>query len=68
MFETYRMLGRQHEADLIHEAETLAQGAAVVSTSPTGGRRDRFEAVVTALTQLGLRRPGAHVPRGRGPA
>ena len=52
MFETYRMLGEQQEAELIREAEKLARGVAV-----SRGRRRRRgwygpRAVVTALSYL----------------
>lgn len=48
MFETYRMLGAEHEAELVRRAETPARGAAV----PSGRRRGRdgFRAVVAALS------------------
>ena len=52
MFETYRMLGKQQEAELIREAEKLGRGAAV----PRGQRRGRgrygARAVVTALSSI----------------
>lgn len=38
MFETYRMLGRLHEADLTHEAEKLARGADARRRSRNGRR------------------------------
>ncbi len=50
------MLGRQHEADLIHEVEKLARGAAVPRTSRSGRRRYRLKALMTALVQLGSQR------------
>lgn len=66
MFETYRMLGRQHEADLIHEAERLARGAEVPRTSRSGRRPYRLRALVAALVRLGSRRHARdHAPGDR---
>lgn len=61
MFETYRMLGEQHEADLIREAEKQRRGVAVWSSGP---RRERYglRAVVAAL---GYFRAGRASTRGR---
>jgi hypothetical protein len=52
MFETYRMLGEQQEAELIREAEKIARRAAV--SSGRRRRRGRYgaRAVVTALSYL----------------
>jgi hypothetical protein len=52
MFETYRMLGEQQEAELIREAERIAQG--VASSSRRRRRRGRYglRAVVSALSYL----------------
>ena len=62
MFETYRMLGKQQEAELIREAEKLARGAAV----PRGQRRGRGQcgarAVVTALSYIRAGRASKRVP------
>jgi len=52
MFETYRMLGEQHEAELIREAEKLARGVAVSSGRPRGRGRYGRRAIVTALSYL----------------
>lgn len=52
MFETYRMLGQQQEAELIREAEKLALGVSV--SSGRRRRRGRYgpRTVVTALSYL----------------
>jgi hypothetical protein len=52
MFETYRVLGKQQEAELIREAEKLARGAAVSSGRRRGRGRYGARAVVTALNYL----------------
>jgi hypothetical protein len=52
MFETYRLLGKQQEADLIREAEKLARGVAVSSGRPRGRGRYGLRAVATALSYL----------------
>lgn len=65
MFETYRMLGEQQEAELIREAEKLARGTALARASRRSRRRYRLQALVTALVQLDARRPAQRVPRGR---
>ena len=52
MFETYRMLGKQQEADLIREAEKPARGAAASSGQRRGRGRFGPRAVVTALSSL----------------
>ncbi|HEX2458981.1 MAG TPA: hypothetical protein VHJ58_02440 [Vicinamibacterales bacterium] len=70
MFETYRMLGREHEAELIREAEKLARGAAVRRTAGSGRRRYRLQALA-ALVEFGSRRPAEPEPLprdGRRPA
>jgi hypothetical protein len=41
MFETYRMLGREHEADLAREAATRARAAEAQDASPGGGKPAR---------------------------
>lgn len=62
MFETYRMLGEQQEAELIREAEKLARGVAVSS----GRRRGRgwygLRALVTALSHARAGRASKRVP------
>ena len=63
MFETYRMLGEQHEADLIREAEKHLRAAAVPRRSRSGRRRYGLYALVTALAQVGSQRPAEHVLR-----
>ena len=56
MFETYRMLGKQQEAELLREAEKLARGAAVPKDQRRG--RGRYGgAVVTALSYIRVGRP-----------
>jgi hypothetical protein len=52
MFETYRMLGEQQEAELIREAEKLARGVAVSSGRRRGRGRYGPRAVVTVLSYL----------------
>ena len=52
MFETYRMLGKQQEAELIREAEKLARGVAASSRQRRGRGRYGPRAVVTALSSL----------------
>ena len=56
MFETYRMLGQQHEEALIHEAEKLARGAAVSRGSRNDRGGYRLSAFVPALAQRVSRR------------
>ena len=57
MFETYRMLGEQQEAELIREAEKPACGAAVPRGSDSGMRRFGFASLVIALVQRAWRGP-----------
>ena len=61
MFETYRMLGEQQEAELIRVAKRPVRGAAVSS----GRRRRRgwygLRAVVTALSSLRVGRASKRV-------
>ena len=57
MFETYRMLGKQQEAQLIREAEKLARGAAVSRGRRRRRGRDGARAVVTALSYIRVGRP-----------
>ena len=61
MFETYRMLGEQQEAELIREAEKIARGVAV--SSGRRRRRGRYgpRAVVTALSSLRVGRASKRV-------
>lgn len=56
MFETYRMLGEQQEAELIREAEKPARGAATPRRSDSGRRRG-LAALAAALVQYALRSP-----------
>ena len=62
MFETYRMLGEQQEAELIREAEKLARGVAVSSGRRRGRGRYGLRALVTALSSL---RAGRASKRGQ---
>ena len=57
MFETYRMLGKQQESELIREAEKLARGAAVPKDQRRGRGRYGARAVVTALSYIRVGRP-----------
>jgi hypothetical protein len=52
MIETYRMLGEQHRAELIREAEKLARAAAVSGGRRRGRGRYGLRVVVTALSHL----------------
>lgn len=52
MFETYRMLGREHEADLAREAEKFARAAEARRASPSERRFSRSRALVTYLAKL----------------
>lgn len=63
MFETYRMLGEQQEAELIREAERLARGVAVSSGRRRRRSRHGLRAVVTALSHLRAGRPSKRVRR-----
>jgi len=60
MIETYRMLGREHEADLAREAERRRDASLVQREA----RRRRFPRIprLTALRRLARTRP-ARVPR-----
>jgi hypothetical protein len=62
MIETYRMLGEQHQAELIREAEKQARAAAVSS----GRRRARGRyGVRVFVTALGYLRAGRTSKRVR---
>lgn len=63
MFETYRMLGEQHQADLLREAEKLARGVAVSSRRRRRRGRYGLRAVVTALSSLRAGRASKRVQR-----
>jgi hypothetical protein len=52
MIETYRMLGEQHQAELIRKAEKPARAAAVSSGRRRGRGRYGLRVVVTALSYL----------------
>jgi hypothetical protein len=55
MFETYRVLGRHHEAELLREAEKVARAAAA-GASTSRGHRNALYALASVLTRLGSRR------------
>jgi hypothetical protein len=52
VFETYRMLGREHEADLAREAEKFARAAEVRRPSASGRWFSRLRALVAKLAKL----------------
>ena len=52
MFETYRMLGREHEADLAREAEKFARAAEARRPSPSGGWFSRLRGLAAELAKL----------------
>jgi hypothetical protein len=52
MFETYRMLGTEHEAELIRSAERAAGGAKSRGSERNGGRLGRRWGTVTYLLSL----------------
>jgi hypothetical protein len=49
MFETYRMLGREHEADLLREAVKVAQASRAQGRPLSAKRSARFLSLVTRL-------------------
>jgi hypothetical protein len=63
MFETYRMLGREHEADLAREAEKVAQAAEARRGSPRRRRFDGLRAVMTDLPRFTWPRRSEGSPR-----
>lgn len=48
MFETYRMLGEQHEAELVREARRLQVG---VTTRPMAARRASIPSFVLTVSK-----------------
>jgi len=57
MFETYRMLGEQQEAELIRQAEKPARGATAPRRSLSGRRRLALASFVAAIVQHVQRSP-----------
>ena len=50
--ETYRMLGREREADLLREAAKLARAAEVRRRSPSGRRFSGLRALMQGLARV----------------
>jgi hypothetical protein len=63
MFETYRMLGREHEADLAREAATRARAAEAQDASPGGGKPARGWALMVGLVRSAWPRLADGSPR-----
>ncbi len=62
MFETYRMLGREHEADLAREAKKRARAAEARRPSPSGRWLAVLHAVATDL--FAKKFPSLRLPKG----
>jgi hypothetical protein len=56
--ETYRMLGREREADLLREAKKITRAAEVRRVSPPGRRFAGLRARVPVLARVPWPRPG----------
>jgi hypothetical protein len=63
MFETYRMLGREHEADLAREAANRARASEARDPSRSGGRPARGWALVAGLVRSAWPRLADGSPR-----
>lgn len=55
--ETYRMLGREREADLLREANKITRAAEVRRLSPSGRRFAGWRALVSVLARVPWPRP-----------
>jgi hypothetical protein len=68
MFETYRMLGEQREAELLREAQRLQAGQAAKGNRVRRTPRRRLVSLLFSRTAVLLTRRPHSTPRGTKPA